>query len=157
MIKNYEIGDKIIKLDNNAGWTTVYRSQFGHDILPVLLPFAMGLKDLLAAAIDDEGTVEINAAKLLRDENGAVNDLLIHVSMFDSVEVQNIVWALNRWGDKTVDDPETWIRQFDPFPYDEIIFDLWEFILSGVMSSKNLERLKAMTTSLRPNLTIQNR
>ena len=38
MIKTVTLGEKELTLSNSLAWATIYKDQFGHDIVPDVLP-----------------------------------------------------------------------------------------------------------------------
>ena len=146
MEKTIKIGKVDVKLSNNIGWAMAYRSQFDHDIIPVIMPLLASGVDVIRALLDHVGeSKEIGIADLLEIMEGEeFMNALIHASGFESVEVINITWALAKCADETIDPPELWVRQFDVFPLDEIMPEVVKMIAKGVISSKNLKRLKSL-------------
>lgn len=146
MEKTIKIGKVDVKLSNNIGWAMAYRSQFDHDIIPVIIPLLASGVDVIRALLDHVGDgKEIGIAEILEIMEGEefVN-ALIHASGFESVEVINVTWALAKCADETIDPPEIWVKQFDVFPLDEIVPEVVKMIAKGVISSKNLKRLKSL-------------
>lgn len=155
MEKTIKIGDVDVKLSNNIGWAMAYRNQFDHDILPVIMPLLASGVDVIRALLDHVGEgKEIGIADLLEIMEGEeFMSALIHMSGFESVEVINITWSLAKCADDSIEDPERWVRQFDVFPLDEVLPEVLKMITKGVISSKNLERLKSLrgiAPTLRP-------
>lgn len=142
MEKTIKIGKVPVKLNNNIGWLRAYRNQFGHDILPTLMPIAASVLDLLGALIDENGTANIDIASLIKAaDSDKMIDAVIHASGFEVVELINIVWALAKCADPDVPDPETWEKQFEVFPLDTVVPEVAKLIISGTVSSKNVKRL----------------
>lgn len=151
MEKTIKIGKTPVRLNNNIGWIRAYRSQFGHDILPTLMPLAATILDILGALISEDGTVEVNPASILRNaDSDKMLDAIIHASGFEAVEIVNITWALAKSADPELDDPETWERQFEEFPLDTVVPAVWTLVLQGAVSSKNRKRLETITKALQP-------
>lgn len=152
MIKTITIGDIDVKLSNNIGWAMVYRSQFGHDIMPTIIPLVASAIDLVKGIVStaEDGTVSVEDLLSLTDDETFFN-ALVHLSGFEMVELINILWALAKTADNSIDEPERWVSQFDIFPLDDIVPEVFNLITMGVVSSKNWTRLKG----LRAKLTIQ--
>jgi hypothetical protein len=51
--------------------------------------------------------------------------------------------------DEDIDPPKRWVRQFDEFPLDVVVPAVYELVLKGFVSSKNLKRLKNVGASLK--------
>ena len=170
MEKTIKIGDKEVLLNNNAGWAFEYREQFGHDIIPTLMPMMTALIDIAKGVIESidpaafrkkgKDRVEIGLEDVIRvaDSEGLM-DSLIHISGLEFVELMQITWALAKTADEDIPEPRKWIRQFDTgFPVDEIAPEVFKLIANGVVSSKNLSRLKTWIpkiTSDQPSTSTQ--
>jgi hypothetical protein len=63
--------------------------------------------------------------------------------------VVNVTWAMAKTADENIEPPKQWVRQFDSFPLDVIIPNVYELIMKGFASSKNLKRLKEIGASLK--------
>lgn len=153
MEKTIKIGNKKVRLSNNVGWTMEYRSQFNHDIIPVLMPMLAALLDIVGGVIDSVGkTDNIGYDDLIQAlNNDKIYDSLIHMSGLEFVELINIVWSMAKTADETIPEPREWIREFDVFPIDEITPVVFKMITDGVVSLKNVKRLTGMIESLKPS------
>lgn len=143
-----------ITLDNNLAWLMEYQNQFGEDILPSLMPLIMSLSDMIGSIaeskdIDFDNIRAQDLLKVLRMEE--TMDAWIKLSAFKTTDIINIIWALAKAADGSIDPPIKWIRQFeDGFPIDIILPKAAKLVVKGVMSSKNVERLTAAWTKLQP-------
>lgn len=152
MEKTIKIDSKTsLKLSNSVAWMMLYRDQFGRDIVPVLIPALTAVTDI---------AVEVNKAV----QNGAtpaqivsaldtdiVKDALVEASGLEFVDLLNIIWAMAKAADDDIDEPIIWIRQFDKFPLDTILPIVFDMILSCMVSTKNLKRLRTSMQSLKPS------
>lgn len=130
-----------IKLNNNAGWILEYRDQFGHDIIPVLMPLLSALVDIIGDGIITD-TGSIKGKDILQKLNqDSINDALIELSGMEMTTFLHIIWSMAKVEDDSIDEPKRWIRQFDVFPLDVIIPEAAKLIIEGVVSSKNLSSL----------------
>lgn len=152
MEKVIEIGDKSVKLNNQIGWAFAYRDQFGHDIIPTLMPMLASAIDLIGGILRETGkTGDIGVDDILAvSDSDAMMNALIHASGLEFVELINITWALAKCADDSIPEPRSWVKQFDVFPVDEIAPAVFKLIFEGLVSSKNLTRLKNAMSSLRP-------
>ena len=144
MIKTIDIGDKEIQLDNNIGWTLIYRDQFETDIIPALMPVFASVMDIVSDLIKNTGkTEDIDPYELIAQMDGdTLMNAVIHLSGLEFVDFLHIIWALAKNADDTIPEPRKWYRQFEEsFPLDEIVPEVAKLIARGVVSSKNLERL----------------
>lgn len=153
MEKTIKLGDKSVRLDNKISWALIYRDQFGHDIIPTLMPLLVSTVDIIGGLISEAG---ISSGKVGVEDitkvigSDAYVDAIIHMSGLEVVEFMNIMWAMAKNADDTISDPETWIKSLDVFPLDEVTPLLFDLISRGFMSSKNLTRLRTMLGGLKP-------
>lgn len=145
-----KIGDKDVRLNNRAGWTITYRDQFGHDIVPTLMPLFAGALDVVSGLIKETGkTGDVKFEDVLAITDGdALLNAFVHLSGFEFVEVLNITWAMAKEADDTIPEPRTWIRQFEEFPVDVVVPEVLSLAFKGMCSSKNLERLRKLKESM---------
>lgn len=151
MEKTIKIGKQDVKLSNNISWAMIYANQFGHDILPTIMPlFAAGM-DIISGMIDrysDGG--EIPVADVLKDLDGdKFIDAIVHLSGLEFVEVINITWALAKAANGEISAPTEWVKQFDTFPVDVIAPEVVKLVFKGVVSTKNQKRLRDLTKNLK--------
>jgi hypothetical protein len=151
MESTIKIGDQDVRVNNRAGWTITYRDQFGHDIVPTIMPLFAGALDVASGLISQTGKTEnIEFADILAVTDGdTLINALIHLSGFEFVEVLNITWAMAKEADDSIPDPKTWVRQFEEFPVDVVVPEVLKLAFMGMCSSKNRERLREMTESLK--------
>ena len=155
MIKTIKVGKKEVRLDNNIGWTLIYRDQFGHDILPQIMPMLAGALDIVSGIVQEaevkEGKRDITLDTLLKLANGdALMNAMIHIGGFEFVDFINITWSLAKNGDDSIPEPEAWVREFDEFPLDVIGPEVVKLIFRGMISSKNLKRLNGKIKAVQP-------
>ena len=146
-----KIGDKDVRVNNRAGWTMTYRDQFGRDIVPTLMPLFAGALDVVSGLIKETGkidSVEFEDILAVADGDALIN-AFIHLSGFEFVEILYITWAMAKEADNSIPEPKTWIRSFEEFPIDEVVPEVVKLAFSGMVSSKNLERLRTITESLK--------
>lgn len=152
MEKTIKIGNKDVRLNNNIGWAIAYRDQFGRDIVPSLMPMLAGAIDIFSGLINETGKTEnITVADLAKVADGdALINAAVHVGALEFVDFINITWALAKCADEDIPEPKKWIKQFDSFPIDIIGPAVFDLILKGVISSKNLQRAKELKERIRP-------
>lgn len=136
-IKLYK--DCEITLSNNAGWLMEYRDQFGHDIVPDILPVVSAITKVLGEISESTGKSLTEAFKGIPKD--ALEDAMVELAGLQSVDIINIVWAMAKTADDDIDVPKKWIRQFDSFPLDVVLPAVWNLVLEGFISSKNLKSL----------------
>lgn len=152
MIKTITISGQEVRLNNNIGWCFEYRDQFGKDIIPTLMPILTGIVTAIGSIIEETGkTDEITVQDLAGvASSGALTDAMVYISQIELTDFIDICWAMAKCADESVPEPKRWVRQFDEFPLDEIIPDVGELIIKGVVSSKNGRRLEEALRSLQP-------
>ena len=151
MEKTIKIGKQDVRLTNNVSWAMTYRDQFGHDIIPTLMPLAAAALDIVSGVIDEVsigGKVEV--ADLLRAMDGdKLLDAVIHLSGLEFVELINITWAMAKACDDDLPDPKTWAKGLTEFPVDKIAPEVFSLAFKGLVSSKNLKRLKDLRSAIK--------
>lgn len=161
MIRTINLEDHPIEVNSSLGWFYIYQRQFGHDILPDIMPLAeaviAGSGDILNAMIDSgDGHKTINAENMLELMNAdSIVDMFIKLSGMEITTILNIFWAMVKNRDPvSTPGPEQFVNSFDRLPLaDELAPALFYIILDSCASSKNarslLERLeKAMPSIL---------
>ena len=151
MEKIVKIGKQEVRLNNNMAWTMEYRDQFGKDILPAVMP-------LLASMIEGVSTVmaeasetgELTTTSIAEAIEGRSMDILLPMFQAEFVDlVINVTWAMAKTANENIDPPKRWIRQFDSFPVDVVGPVVFDMVLKGFVSPKNLKRLKKIGESLK--------
>lgn len=153
MEKTIQIGNKDVRLNNNIGWTIDYRDQFGQDIIPTLLPMVAAALDLIKGLLEEvDDTAGLDWKDVLKALDGdTMLDALVHLGGLEFRDFINVTWAMAKCADDSIPEPRTWVKQFETFPVDVIAPAVFELVYSGVVSSKNLTRLKGVTKNLQPN------
>ena len=144
------IGDKEIKASNNVAWTMEYRDQFNKDVLEAVMPIVTTMIETVTTIINEAGTEgEIDVKSISAALEGKAFEITLPLTQLGFTDsVINIVWAMAKAADPTIEPPRQWVRQFDTFPLDEIVPTVGELVLAGFTSSKNLERLRSMMSRL---------
>ena len=140
MIKTVKINkEQELTLSNNLAWATIYKDQFGHDIIPDIMPLMSAAIRLIKemAAYTDMNEIVKNT------DFETIQETLIELCAFQFTDVLNLVWAFNKAYDENIDPPEKWVRQFDEVPLDVIVPAMFELLTKGLISSKNLKSLRA--------------
>ena len=146
MEKIIKIGKQEVKLNNNVAWTMEYHDQFGKDILPVVLPMAASLIEGAASVIGNGSSWDEAISAI----EGRTMEILLPMMQAEFVDVVvNVTWAMAKAADENIDPPKQWVRQFDSFPLDIIIPNVYELVMKGFTSSKNLKRLKEIGANLK--------
>ena len=150
MEKVIKIGKQEVKLSNNVAWTMEYRDQFGKDIVPALMPVIASIMEGASALIGEADNGEINVSDIASAIEGRAMDVLLPLFQVEFVDtIINVTWAMAKAANEDLDPPKKWVRQFDEFPLDVVIPAVYDMVLKGFVSSKNLKRLKSLKRSLK--------
>lgn len=151
MEKTIKIGEKEVRLSNNISWAIIYRDQFGHDIIPTLMPMLAAALDIVSGVISEVGSNgKVELKDLLQNMDGdKLLDAVIHLSGLEFVEFINITWAMAKAVDDDIPDPKTWVKGFDSFPVDTIAPDVCKLAFKGLVSSKNQKRLRDLKDAIK--------
>lgn len=149
MIKDIKIDSKNkITVNSGAGWYLIYRSQFGHDILPDLMPIVEALIEGAAAILNkDSENISLQSVAQAVDD-GDLYSAISTISGLEVVTVLNITWAMAKNADNSIPAPEAWINQFENFPLDLIVPEVLKMAIKGSVSTKNAKRLLDLTKTL---------
>ena len=147
MEKVIKIGEKEVRLSNNVAWTMEYRDQFNKDIVPAIMPLLSTMTEAISSVVSESGT-DLTLQSLADAVQGRANDILLPMYQLELVDFINVTWAMAKAADEDIDPPRKWIRQFDDFPLDVIGPAVFELVMKGFVSSKNLIRLKGLKVKL---------
>lgn len=77
-------------------------------------------------------------------------DVLLPMFQVEFVDtVINVTWAMAKAADESILPPKQWVRQFEEFPLDVVGPAVYDLVIRGFVSSKNLKRLKKIGKDLR--------
>ena len=148
MEKLVKIGKTEVKLSNNVAWTMEYRDQFGKDIVPALMPLLASFIEGVSSIVQNTDTVDMKS--IAEAFEGRSMEILLPMFQTEFVDViVNVTWAMAKAADENIDPPKKWVRQFDTFPLDIVLPAVYDLVLKGFVSSKNLKRLKTIGESLK--------
>ena len=154
MEKVIKIGKQEVRLNNNVAWTMEYRDQFGKDIVPALMPVLASMIEGVSTVISDTGKSEITVTDLADALQGRTMEVLLPMFQVEFVDtIINVTWAMAKAADENILPPKQWVKQFDEFPLDVVGPAVYDLVLKGFVSSKNLKRLKKIgkdLTNLQP-------
>lgn len=160
MIKNIRIEDKDIILSNNTVWTMIYRNQFGHDIVSTITPVAASMADLVGGFFEGVGeNGEIHLHDVAKQIDGdRLIDAVAHLSGLEFVDVLNITWSMAKAADSSIPDPMAWVTEMEVFPVDIIVPEVVGLAAQGLVSAKNLARLRQILKKVKvakPSISTQ--
>ena len=149
MEKIIKIGKQEVRLSNNVAWTMEYRDQFGKDIVPALMPVLASIIEGVSTIVSEAGGNEISMGDIADAVQGRSMEVLLPLFQAEFVDtIINVTWAMAKAADESIEPPKRWVRQFEEFPLDVIVPEVYELVMKGFVSSKNLKRLKKLGTSL---------
>lgn len=159
MIRTIQLENHPVEVDSSMGWLYVYQRQFGHDILPDIMPLAeaviAGLGDILTAVTESEdGEKTVSAESLLALLNAdSIVDMFIKLSGMELTTILNIFWAMAKNADPALPGPDKFANSFDRMPLmDELAPALFYIIIDSSASSKNASSLLAKLEKAMPSI-----
>lgn len=154
MVKTITIGDQSVELNSSAGWLYVYRENFGHDILPDIMPIieaALGMLLKLMEGLQEDGQAdEISFENFIKvmDED-LISEIIINLVGMEMTTFLNIFWAMAKNQSEGIEQPKEFFNKFETISFDKIIPEIFRMILNSSISSKNAGRLLGMTQRLK--------
>lgn len=153
MEKIIKIGEHEVRLNNNVAWTMEYKTQFGRDILPSIMPLVASGIESVTAILNESGRKDgepLQIRDITEAIEGRAMDLLLPLFQLEFTDtVINVLWSMAKAADESIAPPKMWVKQFEEFPLDIIIPAIGELVVSGFVSSKNRERLRTIGANLK--------
>lgn len=150
MEKVIKIGKQEVRLSNSVAWTMEYRDQFGKDIVPALMPVLASMMEGIAALVSESGGDNLSVTSIADAVQGRSLEVLLPLFQVEFVDtIINVTWAMAKAADENIEPPKRWVRQFEEFPLDVVIPAVYDLVLKGFVSSKNLKRLKKIGADLK--------
>ena len=151
MEKIIKIGKQEVRLNNNVAWTMEYREQFGKDILPAIMPLLASMVEGVSTLMADAGrNGELTTTNIAEALEGRAMEVLLPMFQAEFVDlIVNVTWSMAKAADESIEPPKRWVRQFEEFPLDIVGPTVYDLVLKGFVSSKNLRRLKKIGNELR--------
>lgn len=142
MKKTIKIDDeKKFEINSSSGWLYAYQEQFGHDVLPVLLPAAEALLQTMADLMKDSKSDNVADILAAADED-TISNAFITLSGMQLTTVTNIVWAMAKNANDSIESPREWLNSFDVFPWDIVVPQVLSAALEACISKKKFEKIK---------------
>lgn len=144
--------DTSLRLTNNVGWCMIYKDQFGRDIVPMIIPVLNAGIDLtveISKIVNDTGVDAMEIMKRL--DSDTIRDALFDAAGLEFVDFINVIWSMAKAADENIEEPREWVKQFNSFPLDVILPQVFTMVTQGMLSTKNWKRLQAAIKSLKPN------
>lgn len=125
----------------------MYRSTFGHDVLPDLMPLVeaalAGLAEIFGSAVV-KGDRSIDPERVMDLMNAdALVDMFTKLAGMELTTVLQIFWAMAKNADKSLPPAEVFFSGLERFPMDEIVPAMFYAIVESSVSSKNAASLLA--------------
>ena len=151
MEKIIKIGKQEVRLNNNVAWTMEYRDQFGKDILPAVMPLLASMIEGVSTIMSDAGRDgELTTSSIAEALEGRTMEVLLPMFQAEFVDlIVNVTWAMAKAADENIEPPKRWVRQFEEFPLDVVGPAVYDLVLKGFVSSKNLRRLKKIGNEIK--------
>lgn len=142
MKKTIKIDDEQkFEINSSSGWLYAYQEQFGHDVLPVLLPAAEALLQTMADLMKDSKSDNVGDILAAADEE-TISNAFITLSGMQLTTVTNIVWSMAKNANDSIESPREWLNSFDVFPWDIVVPQVLSAALEACISKKKFEKLK---------------
>lgn len=142
MKKTIKIDDEQkFEINSSSGWLYAYQEQFGHDVLPVLLPAAEALLQTMADLMKDSKSDNVADILAAADED-TISNAFITLSGMQLTTVTNIVWAMAKNANDSIESPREWLNSFDVFPWDIVVPQVLSAALEACISKKKFEKIK---------------
>lgn len=142
MKKTIKIDDEQkFEINSSSGWLYAYQEQFGHDVLPVLLPAAEALLQTMADLMKDSKSDNVGDILAAADEE-TISNAFITLSGMQLTTVTNIVWAMAKNANDSIESPREWLNSFDVFPWDIVVPQVLSAALEACISKKKFEKIK---------------
>lgn len=142
MKKTIKIDDEQkFEINSSSGWLYAYQEQFGHDVLPVLLPAAEALLQTMADLMKDSKSDNVADILAAADEE-TISNAFITLSGMQLTTVTNIVWAMAKNANDSIESPREWLNSFDVFPWDIVVPQVLSAALEACISKKKFEKIK---------------
>ena len=144
MIKTIKINkNQSVTLNSAAGWFFVYRNQFQKDILPDILP---AIEAILAGSLSLLKEIGVKDNYEVNDlvqgvDDSVLTDFFVNASGFEITTILQIVWAMAKCNDDSIEQPEAWFGKFETFPLDKVVPAVVKMIIESSTSAKNAKRL----------------
>jgi hypothetical protein len=114
------------------------------------MPILASIIEGVSTIVSESGGSEISVTDIADAVQGRAMEVLLPMFQVEFVDtIVNVTWAMAKAADESVDPPKKWVRQFEEFPLDVVGPAIFDLMLKGFVSSKNLLRLKKVGESLR--------
>lgn len=138
MIKTITIDENTtLTLSNNIGFMLAYENQFGEDVFQIASPVLRALISILDEMREHLDGDALTAEALKSIDANTLQDAVIELTGLKLADIIRIIWSMAKAADGEIAEPKEWVKQFDSFPLDIIIPEVFDLLVSGFKSSKN--------------------
>lgn len=142
MKRTFDFGGTPVELNSSMGWILIYKEQFGHDILPDLMPAIDAVFGLSLDLIGDLNLDEIGLDEILRKlDKDMVSEALATASGLGATTMVQILWSLAKNANPDIPGPLKWINSFETIPFDEVFMPVINLIFDSCVSKKKARSL----------------
>ena len=141
MKKTVQFDGHQVEVDTSAGWFYEYMEQFGHDIMPDIMPIIESVMAAVVSVLKESGGTFTEKSIMQAMDNDALVDAFIKLSGMQYLTVLNIFWAMAKNADAGIPEPKRWYKQLGTFPADTMLPELLRLIVDSSVSSKNAKSL----------------
>ena len=142
MKRTFDFDGTPVELNSSMGWILIYKEQFGHDILPDLMPAIDAVFGLSLDLIGDLNLDEIGLDEILRKlDKDMVSEALATASGLGATTMVQILWSLAKNANPDIPGPLKWINSFETIPFDEVFMPVINLIFDSCVSKKKARSL----------------
>ena len=144
MIKTVQFEGHSLELNTSGGWFFVYRDYFGHDIMPDIMPALESVLQMAVGVLGKINVKEMDAhAVVAAMDSDMLEEVFMRMAGAEITTIQQIVWAMAKNRDDSIEEPRKFFNQFERFPWDTIGPEVFRALLDSNISSKNVKSLLA--------------
>lgn len=141
MKKTVQLEGHQVEVDTSAGWFYEYLEQFGHDIMPDIMPLIESIVIAISSVLE-ESSGRFDEKELLKAmNNDALVDAFIKMSGMEFTTVLNIFWAMAKNCSAATPQPKEFYKSLPVLPLDTLMPQLLHMIIESCASSKNAKSL----------------
>lgn len=152
MKRTFDFDGTPVELNSSMGWFLIYKEQFGHDILPDLMPAIDAVFGLTIDLIGDLNRDRIGLDEILRKlDKDMVSEAIATVSGLGATTMVQILWSLAKNANPDIPGPLKWINSFETIPLDEVFMPVINLIFDSCVSKKKAHSLLMALKKKKPN------
>lgn len=155
MIKAINYGEgQSFEINSSNGWLYIYQEQFGHDVLPVLLPAVEALIQAIADLMKSTKENTDDLSEILKSaDSDTISDMFITLSGMQLTTVLNIVWSMAKNAKNDIAPPQEWVNSFDVLPWDIVVPQALSAALEACISKKKFDTIRTTLGKLSPSVS----